>query len=68
MDSESEMVAEKLIDSIGKIIIYFNCDNLRFEGKILKVDNIWLKYYDTRKDKPRFIKLVDIHEFEVLDE
>jgi len=61
------MMFDEIISSINKIIIFHN-SGLRFEGKILNVDDMWLKYFDKHKDKIRFVRLVEIQDFEVLDE
>lgn len=61
----SEMVRETLKESIGKHILYFKSNGFRFEGKILGCDDIYLKYYDSKKDCIRFEKLEDIQEAEL---
>jgi len=61
---ENLLVAE-LMNDIGKTIVFWK-NNLRFEGKILAVvDETFLKYYDTHKDKERFVRLSELNEWEV---
>ena len=61
----SELVRETLKESIGKHILFFISNGYRFEGKILGCDDIYLKYYNSKKDCIRFQKLEDIMEAEL---
>ena len=56
---------DELNNSVGQILIYFNHLGMRFEGKILALDDEYLKYFDTHKDKQKFVRLDEIKEFEV---
>ena len=62
----SELLINEVKNSIGKGVIFFIKD-FRFEGKIIDVDDEFLKYYDNRKFKPCLKKFCEISELEVLE-
>ena len=62
----SEMLVNELKENVGNMILFF-VETYRFEGKILDVDDSYLKYFDTRKDKIRYVKIAGIGEWEVLE-
>lgn len=60
----AEILTKELINNIGNIIIIW-INNLRFEGKVLDCDDVFLKYYDVRKEKIRYVRIEDINSMEV---
>jgi hypothetical protein len=58
------MLVAELMENVGSKIVFWR-NNLRFEGKILEVDSEYLKYYDTHKDKERFIRIEYIENMEI---
>ncbi len=59
-----EILSKELINNIGNIIIFW-VNHLRFEGKIIDCDESFLKYYDVRKEKVRYVRIEDINSMEV---
>lgn len=60
-----ELIVESIKLSIGKIIVFWNDLGYRFEGRILDVSNEYMKYYDSHKNKERFVRLSDVKEAEL---
>jgi len=60
----AEILSKELINNIGNIIIFW-VNHLRFEGKIIDCDESFLKYYDVRKEKVRYVRIEDINSMEV---
>lgn len=58
------LIVDCLKNSIGKVIIFFIGER-RFEGKILESDNLYLKYYDIKKEREAYKKLSEISEWEI---
>jgi len=58
----SELLVDKLKNSIGLQAVIFTENGFRFECKILKLDNIFLEIYDTKKSMTKLIKITEINE------
>lgn len=61
----SELLINKLKDSIGKEVLIFLANNFRFECKVVRCDDTFLEIYDLRKFKSKFIRLSEITEVEI---
>lgn len=61
----SELVRESIKQSIGLKILFFLENGYRFEGKVLACDEVYLKYFDTKKNCIRLQKLEEIQEAEL---
>lgn len=60
----AEILIKEITNNIGNIIIFW-VQHLRFEGKVLDCDDVFLKYYDSRKEKIRYVRIEDINSMEV---
>ena len=60
------MLSVELIENVGNTVVFW-ISRLRFEGKILAVDDNFLKYYDTHKNRERFVKISEIENMEIND-
>jgi len=60
-----KLVEESIKISIGKIIIYWDFEGRRFEGKILDCSDEYMKILDTHRGSERFIKLSELREAEL---
>lgn len=56
------LVVESIKISIGKIIIFWDFENRRYEGKVLACSDEYLKFYDKHKSCERFVKLSELKE------
>jgi len=61
----SELVKESLKQSIGMNILFYLPNGFRFEGKVLGCDDVYLKYFDIKKNCVRLQKLEEIQEAEL---
>ncbi len=61
---ENMLVAE-LQKNVGNVIAFW-IQKLRFEGKVIEVDNTFLKYFDSFKNKERFVKISQIENMEII--
>lgn len=60
----ADMMIRDIKENVGNNIIFW-LQGLRFEGKILDCDNIYMKYFDSFKNKERYVKIEDIGSLEV---
>jgi len=60
----SQMLVSELKKSKEKTIIFY-IGSFRFEGVIKDFDEVYLKYYDTKKLSIKFKKLSEITEWEI---
>ncbi len=58
------MMIKDIKENVGKVIIFW-LENLRFEGKIIDCDNNYMKYFDSYKNKERYVRIEDIGSLEV---
>ena len=62
----NELIKNELEKNLGRIVLVFLKDSgFRFEGKILNVDEEFLKIYDIKSESERFIALDSIGNLEV---
>jgi len=61
----SELLIDKLKNSIGKEGVIFLENNFRFECKIILCDDNFLEIYDTKKHFTKLIKISDIREVDL---
>ncbi len=61
----SELVKISLKESVGLHILFFIMNGYRFEGKVLACDDVYLKYFDSKKNCIRLQKLEEIQEVEL---
>lgn len=62
---------ERLRKLVGKKVLIFTIDKLRFEGKVISADNDFLELYDDVRVYRKFIKInliADIQVNEVLED
>jgi hypothetical protein len=59
------MIVESIKISLGQIIIFWDNDDRRYEGKILGCSDDYLKFLDSHKNSIRFIKISQIKEAEL---
>ncbi len=58
------LLSVELLGSVGKNIVFW-VNHLRFEGKLLSCDEIFIKYFDSRKLRERFVRISEIENLEV---
>jgi len=62
----NELIKNELEKNLGRIVLVFlKGSGFRFEGKILNVDEEFLKIYDIKSESERFIALDSIGNLEV---
>lgn len=61
----SEIIKERLTNSLGKVIKVFLNNGFRFEGKLTNLDDKYLEILDFRSQAFKIILLDDIKDLEV---
>jgi len=61
----SEILAKRLLNSVGKGITIFLHNNFRFSGKLLNADEKYIELLDIKSNKLKIIDICEIKELEV---
>lgn len=61
----SELISERIKNSVGKTILIFLHNNFRYEGKVTGCDEIFLEILDFKTNSYKIIALNEIKEVEV---
>lgn len=61
----NEIIKKELTRLVGKKVLIFLINNFRYEGKVLAVDDFFLKLFDVKSQNDRIISLSKIAEIEV---
>ncbi len=61
----SEIIKERLRESLGKVILVFTLNNFRFEGKLTNIDETYLEMLDFKTNSYKIIELNQIKDMEV---
>lgn len=61
----SEIIKERLTNSIGKVVLIFLYNNFRYEGKVTNCDETYLEILDFKTNSYKLIALTEIKEVEV---
>jgi len=61
----SEIIRDRVMNSIGKVAKIFLYNGFRYEGKITNADNEFIELLDFRTNAYKIINLKDIKDMEV---
>jgi len=61
----SELIKERVKNSLGKTITIFTTNDFRYRGKLINADEIYLEILDFKKNSFKLLKYEEIKEFEV---
>ena len=62
IDTMSELIKKRLIESVGKNVLIFLHNNFRYEGKITGCDETYVEILE-----PRGYKILDINEIKEIE-
>ena len=61
----SEIIKERLNNSIGKVVLVFTFNNFRYEGKVTNIDASYLEILDFRSHSYKIISLKEIKDLQI---
>ena len=61
----SEIIKERMENSIGKTVLIFLNNNFRYEGKVTGCDEVFVEILDFKTNSYKIIAVAEIKEMEV---
>jgi len=61
----SEIIKERMENSVGKTVLIFLNNNFRYEGKVIGCDELFVEILDFKTNAYKIIAIAEIKEMEV---